>query len=90
MFQPVAGEAVIAVIQNDGSYALRAPAGAYRVGVTSLAEIPNEIDVWKLGTVLPPPPLPAKYQRPDDSGIAVEVAANDDNDIKILLPLHSR
>lgn len=90
MFQPNAGKTVIGVIQNDGSFALRAPAGTYRVGIVSLAEIPSDVDVWKPGASLPPSPLPAKYHRPEDSGIVVEVAANDGNDVKILLPLSFR
>lgn len=89
MFQPTIGKTVIGVIQSDGSFTLSAPAGSYRIGIVSLAEIPSEVDVWKPGAMLPLQTFPAKYHRPEHSGIAVDVAANDRNEVTLVLPLRS-
>ena len=87
MLQPVTGKSVIGVIRDDGSFEARAAAGAYRVGVVSLPAIPDDVDVWKPGAKLPKSPLPVECQRPEDSGIKIDVATNDDNIANIELPL---
>jgi hypothetical protein len=84
------GVAQAASTDPDGRYEFVAynaaglPAGSYKVGVTSGRfmqageEIPLVDAKTKPGQAAPPPKtaVPAKYAKPDDSGLTAEVAAN--------------
>ena len=74
LFQPDSGPAIVGAISKDGNYRILAPEGSYRIGVAAMPEIPADVDPWQRGVQLPPALIPAKYERPETSGILLEVA----------------
>jgi len=82
-FHRDAGHPFAGQLQEDGSYALHAAAGAYRVGIVAFAPPPPDTNPE---TAPPTRPLvPRRYNRPDSSGITFEVKPSDDN--RLDLPL---
>lgn len=85
MFIPEQGPASATAIRPDGSYTLKAMPGKHRVGVTAVpvVELPPGAAEWEYN---PPPPLvPARFGRPETSGVTVVVEPVDRNTIDITL-----
>ena len=80
MFVPDNGPPAVGLIAADGTYRLRAVAGKHRVGVTAIPKIPSGVE---LTTYMAKPLVPARFNRPDESGIVVEVQPGDDNSLDL-------
>ncbi len=77
-FVPEHGHVAVGTIGTDGSYALQAAAGTYRVAVKAVPPPPPGKDYMREEGYEPPQSLiPVKYSRLTTSGLTVEVKAND-------------
>ena len=84
MLVPVeGGDAALSIIRPDGTYSLETIPGKHRVGVTAVSEPPPGTS--EMNYRAPPPLVPAKYGRPDSSGLVVDVQPVESNPIDIRL-----
>ena len=73
----------LGAIQSDGTYQLEAVPGKHLVGITALHEIPPGKAGFEYRA--PPPYVPVRFERPDQSGIVVEVEVKEENVIDLNL-----
>ena len=84
VFVPEEGKTSSSPIAEDGSYLLETISGKHRVGITAIPEPPPGIED-PMQYRSPPPLVPSRYNRPDQSGLVVEVKPSKEN--RIDLPL---
>jgi hypothetical protein len=75
-FFPSRGKPLGGGIRADGTYQFELPAGEYRVAINAPPPIPES---WKEGDPFPhtEAPIPARFARPDSSGLTLTVSASD-------------